>query len=513
MAELRPAVETPNSLLDQSSGSFTSDVLKLVSGTTFAQAINFLAAPILSRLYLPEVFGTATVFTSIISIFGVIVCLRYELAIMLPDNENDAANLVAVSLVSAFVVSGFTAFILLFAKDSILSLLNAPGLDPYIWLIPLGLLINGVFLALNYWNSRSKQFMRLSIAKVYESLTKNGSQVVLGLTKYAHSGSLIGSSLLGSAVVASVLGAQIWKDDRKIFVQNVQPREIVESVKRYRKFPLIDSWGGFINNLSWQLPVLLLSVYFSQTVVGFYALAYRMIKLPMSLIGASVSQVFFQRASELRSDRTQLVRTVEAVFGRLVAIGLFPSMILAIVGREMFDLILGRNWSEAGIYVQILSIWMFFWFVSSPLSTLFIVLERQELALIVHVSILASRIVALVVGGIYGNIYLALGLFAGSGIIVYGGLTIWNMVLAGVPFGSPIRSILKYLIYASPEVVLLVLIKFWIRPSDLILVLASILTLIMYYLVILYVDPELRSYLKAVFSSGTRVLKKKFSSS
>jgi O-antigen/teichoic acid export membrane protein len=57
------------------SSSFTTDVLKLVTGTTFAQAVTILASPLLTRLYGPEAFGFLALFTSITSIIGVIACM------------------------------------------------------------------------------------------------------------------------------------------------------------------------------------------------------------------------------------------------------------------------------------------------------------------------------------------------------------------------------------------------------------------------------------------------------
>ena len=81
--------------------SFASDVLKLAGGTAFAQALAILASPLITRLYGPEAFGLAALFTSIVGIVGVVACLRYELAIMLPKRDEEAANLLGLSLLPA----------------------------------------------------------------------------------------------------------------------------------------------------------------------------------------------------------------------------------------------------------------------------------------------------------------------------------------------------------------------------------------------------------------------------
>lgn len=475
--------------------SFAGDVLKLVGGTTLAQALVVLVMPVLSRLYPPDAFGTAAVFASITALMSGVACLRYEQAIMLPERDEDAANLLAVSLWLASISGGFSAALVMFVREPIIRLLNAPGLMPHLWLVPLTVMASGWFLALNYWNSRTRHFWRLSIARVFQSVATSGAQLGMGAVGEANAGGLIGAGVLGSAVVTVVLGGQIWRDDRRLFRGNVRLGCMFAGLRRYRKFPLLDMWGTLLNGVSWQLPALMLSVFFSQTVVGYYALANRLIQLPMALIGGALAQVFFQRASEAHAKQTDLATVVEKVFQRLVALGLLPALLMTIAGRELFIVVFGRSWAEAGIYTQILGLWMFFWFISSPLSTLYVVLERQELGLILHVAILITRIFALAIGGLLDNVYLALGLFAGSGVLVYAGLTTWNMVLAGVSLCSWLRTLLQYGLYCLPAVAILLLLKLWCKADAWLIFVVSAIALLTYYAFILRRDTDLRRYL------------------
>jgi O-antigen/teichoic acid export membrane protein len=55
-------------------------------------------------------------------------------------------------------------------------------------------------------------------------------------------------------------------------------------IKRYRKFPLLDSWSSLLNAISWQLPTFILSAFFSAKVVGYYALGMNVLQLPMLLV-------------------------------------------------------------------------------------------------------------------------------------------------------------------------------------------------------------------------------------
>ncbi len=478
--------------------SFFSNVLKLVSGTTLAQVITILTAPIISRLFAPEAFGILNVFTSLIGIIAIIICLRYELAIMLPEDNKDAINIFALCLVIALGISLTAGVILLILGHPLVNLLRSPDFYQFLWLIPIALLIQGFFTALNYWNSRTKHFGRLSVARVSASITTSILPIGLAFTGNPTVAVLIFSYLAGTFVFASVLGAQVLKENGSLIIRTIQGSRMLANLKRYRKFPLVDSWSSFINNLSWQLPSLMLLYFFSETVVGYYSLSNRVIVLPMTLLGSAIAQVFYQRTSELRTNPEHLSKSVELVFRRLSALGIFPAVILGIAGPELFRIIFGANWVEAGRYAQILSPWMFILFISSPLSNLFATLERQELALIVNSIILGTRFVALIIGGLTHNIYLALIIWSASGVLVYGGLALWLLRLTQVSWAMAFRNIFQYVLYAAIPALLLGLVKIPLTPYPLWLLISTMLVTLAYYAVVLVRDRSLRDYLFAL---------------
>ena len=476
--------------------SFASDVLILVGGTAFAQALSVLVAPILTRLYAPDAFGSAAVFASITTIIVVVACLRYELAIMLPARDEDAANLLAASLCAALLIAGLSGVLVLVAGEPIVRILNAPGLAPYLGLVPLSVLASGAFLALNYWNLRTRHFGRLSIAGAGGSVVTRGGELCMGALGHGEAGGLLGARVLGSAVVAVALGGLTWRDDHGLFLGNVRLRRVSHSFRRYLKFPLVGAWGALMNSVAWQLPTMVLSVFFSQTVVGYYALANRIIQLPMALIGGAVAQVFFQRASEAHGKEDGLATTVEMVLQMLVAVALFPALSLAIAGPEIFGAAFGQTWSEAGTYAQILSVWLFFWFLFSPLSTVFAILERQELGLIAHGAIFFAHLIPVAVGGILGNIYIALALFAGSGALVYGGLALWSSMLGGLPLQRCLLVLLREGVYGLPFAVALVIVKAWFKGSVGVVLVANVVAMMAYYLLVLGRHPALGRILR-----------------
>jgi len=103
-------------------GGFVRSVGVLVGGTAFAQALTVLALPLVTRLYTPFDFSVLAVFVSILSIISVAACLRLEIAIPLPESDEDAANLLALALCACSVVSALTGIVVWWFPSQIVNL-------------------------------------------------------------------------------------------------------------------------------------------------------------------------------------------------------------------------------------------------------------------------------------------------------------------------------------------------------------------------------------------------------
>lgn len=454
--------------------SFGNDVFKLVSGTTFAQALLIFAAPVLTRLYSPEAFGVLAVFTSITTILGVIACLRYELAITLPEKDEEAANILGLCLLLAICIFLLTCFAVWSGGDLVGSLLNAPELTSWLWLIPPTVLLAGIFLAFNYWNTRTRHFGRLSVARIIQSAGAVASQISLGLVGRASGGALIVSGVIGQMFAVIALGVQLFRDDKEVIRESVRLQRIVAAAKRYRKFPLYDTWSALLNSVSWQLPAFLLSAFFSPAVVGYYSLGFRILQLPMSLVGSAIAQVFYPRAAEAHKNGT-LPFLVETTFQRLVLIGLFPMLTLTLIGRDLYTILFGVEWVEAGIYTQLLSIWAFVWFISSPLSTLFSVLEKQEHMLHWNLANFAIRFLSLWIGGILQEPRISIFLFASTGILVYGYINLSILSTSGVPLRNVVKILATNTLIFLPAGGILLFLSIFVHKPPLTIAAAGLL--------------------------------------
>jgi O-antigen/teichoic acid export membrane protein len=479
--------------------TFSVNILKLVTGSIFAQGLAVLVAPIVTRLFAPEAFGVAALFVSISGIISVVACLRYELSIMLPKTDEEAVNLFGVSLFFVLIITGASAFVIFFAGDVIINLLNSPALKRYLWLIPISVFVSGIFLALNYWNSRKKCFGRLSIARVASSVTAQAIKLGAGFAGFISGGVLISATILGQFASTIVLASQIWRDDRQSFMMSIRWKKMIAGMKRHKNFPLYNSWSALLNSASHKLPVLFLAFYFSPEVVGFYALGRTVLSMPMNMVGGAVAQVFFQKASEVRNHTGNLSHVVEEVFKRLVSLGIFPALLLALIGKELFVVVFGARWAEAGMYMQILALWIFFQSISSPISTLFAVLEKQHYGLFFNILLFVTRSASLIIGGMTGNVIFTLFLFASTGVGCYALLCFWLISKAGLHVTYALYQIIKYTLYSSPILIVLALVKWSLDISEIGVSIAAVFCIILYYLLLLILDEKLTKPVRMVF--------------
>jgi O-antigen/teichoic acid export membrane protein len=415
---------------------------------------------------------------------------------MLPESDEEAINLLALSITLALIVTIITIPLIYIFKESIILAFKSPQLGIYLWLVPPFVLVNGIFMALNFWNSRTKHFKRLSFATVSKSFTSAGTQIGAGVLGFTTGFGLILGNLIGRTVSTVVLGWQIWGDDGTKFKKNINSIKMIDGLKKYRKFPLVDSWSSLLNVTSWQLPAFLLAFFFSPSIVGFYSLGLRLIQMPMNFIGGSISKVFFQRATIANSENT-LDILVENVFKLLVVIGLFPILTVTIIGSDLFSILFGQEWTEAGVYAQILSIWAFLWFISSPLSTIYIVKEKQLFGLKYNIFNIITRFLSLAIGGLLGNARISLILFAASGILVYGYLCLKMLSYSGIKTSRAINIVISNMSYFIPVGFILIMLKIAAINQVVIVGVAS-LSILSYYLYMIKTDEQFHKIIKGV---------------
>ena len=385
---------------------FKRNVFTLTVGTAIAQVIAVAASPVLTRLYSPEDFGVFAIFMAISGILATIATGKYEIAIVLPEKDEDAVNIVALSVLITFSTCFLFGLIFLFFNGPITELADNEKISNWLYFIPLNVLFTCLFVILCNWLTRNKRFRGLALSKIIKSAIVVSLSVVLGIAKLGAAGLIIGA-LSGAFLVAMLLSIQIWLKDctkRKLITK----KRMIEQAKKYNDFPKFTVFSQLINVLANQLPILLFGIYFSTTVAGFYVLTQRVLDVPISLISNSISEVFKQRASNDYTKYGNCRRIFLKTLKSLALLSFIPFSILFFTAPGLFALVFGEEWREAGVYTQILSPYFFLKFIGNPLSFMFFIADKQKLNIIGQSILLFGFIISIYFGIYFENTKLSI---------------------------------------------------------------------------------------------------------
>lgn len=385
---------------------YAKNVMTLMAGTGLAQALPIAISPILTRLYSPEEFGVFALFLAITAIVSVVVTGKYELAIMLPKEDKEAANIMVLSMALSFVVSGLLLVAIYFLGRKFSLLISSPEIYPWLFWIPCSTLLMGIYQSLNYWVNRKAYYSRLATSRVFQSGGSSLGQLGAGYNQVGASG-LVGGQILGQLFATSVLARLIYKDD-KALLKEISKSGVISQAIKYNKFPKYLIFAHGFNTASAQMAIVLLNTLFSATVAGFYMLTQRVMDAPIALVSGALGDVFRQEASHSYAHKGECLNLYKKTFKNLFLLAVIPFSIFFFIAPELFELIFGDEWRIAGEYAQILTPMFFLRFLISPLSVMFIIAEKQRLDLLWQVILFFTTSSAIVIGHYFSDVKMAL---------------------------------------------------------------------------------------------------------
>jgi O-antigen/teichoic acid export membrane protein len=239
----------------------------------------------------------------------------------------------------------------------------------------------GVIAAFVAWFIRKRSYVEIALNRATASIVLATSQIGLGLLGWGPLGLLLGVVLS----VFAAAGRLIWRArrGRDGGFPSVSWARMTASARRYRRFPLMSAPARLINSIGLQAPLLLITVLFGTTVGGQFALAHRVMALPLALVSTAIGNVYLAEASRVRRDepadlRRLYLRTTRSI--ALLATG--PVILAALVSPFVFGIIFGPEWREAGVFAAILAPMYLLRLMTNPTHSTLDVLERQDLHLI-----------------------------------------------------------------------------------------------------------------------------------
>ncbi|MCH7731304.1 MAG: oligosaccharide flippase family protein [Candidatus Marinimicrobia bacterium] len=374
---------------------FYRNTFVLFSGNAVNQIILLLTYPIISRLYEPADFGHFEQVNAIFLFIVLLASLRYEYAIIIAKDDNEASNVLTLSLFLLIVFSVVVFILLLLFRSSIAVMLSNPKLELYLFWISPFLLVAGMQQILYNWIIRKKNFKLANSSNILKSSTNSLGRVALGFI-IANPISLFlsrGISFLLSLLI--LVRKEIIPFFNALKNGVISLPGVMSVAKKYKDFPLYMGGGVILNRFTTSLTPLLLSGFFGLKVLGFYAMANTALNIPISILRNSIQTVFLQEASELKNKEKKISGELLKITLLLFTIGIIPTGLIIGFGPKIFSFILGSQWELSGTIASIIIIWLFFTIVATPSMAIVPVVNLQQYYLILQTILCITRIVVL----------------------------------------------------------------------------------------------------------------------
>nr|WP_072066089.1 oligosaccharide flippase family protein [Crocosphaera watsonii] len=150
-------------------------------------------------------------------------------------------------------------------------------------------------------------------------------------------------------------------------------------MNRYRKYPIYSILPSFLNTSTLRMPVFFLSTFFTASVAGQYSLSMRLLLLPSALVIAEISKVNHQKFVEDKYNK-RLSNSMIKAFWLLFCISISGGILIFIFASFIFTSLFGSQWETAAIYTKVLAPSLILRMIVSPLSIVFGIMDRQEVA-------------------------------------------------------------------------------------------------------------------------------------
>lgn len=421
---------------------FVRHVATLMAGRSAAMLISFLLIPVIARLFFPEHFGTVAFFVAVVGVIGESCSMSYQQAALLPKEDSKAEGLLVLSAQILTVIVLLMYVGLATSQVTVGSVPFHRILGQWVWLLPLGIWLFGSAQIMMSALNREKAYRIISFSDVGQALSTSGMRIGSGLAYGSSIGGLVISYLFGYLVLLAGLRSTKWH-----ILRLVRPSPALRGQLRlawdYKDFPIFNASAILASSISLRVPIFMLGFMYSPAVVGFYAMADRLIKAPMNVIGNSIRRVYLRKVAELRVQGRSVMAPYWKLVGVLGLSGLLPFLVLWFRGEEIMAILLGETWRGAGRYTEILAPFLYALWVTIAVPPTMVVFRRQGLWAMFQVGMLFAR------GGVFIVAYIllwepekALTVFAWVNVII--GLLMlmmaWWVMIADKPVEQAIVS-------------------------------------------------------------------------
>lgn len=363
---------------------------------------------LLARLLGPHEYGVAAQTTVLIAIVCILVDQGFSAALIqrpsLPPEMPGAT--VSINLAIGTILTAATAAI----SPLWASFMNTPALGPMLAVLSIELVIRSAAITPRAMLIRTMQFRTIAVVDTLGVISGGALGLVAALiwhNAWAVVIQLISTDLIGLLVI-SVLGVA--------YRPNLRMRHVLELFGFSWR---ASATGVLLNSVATNVDNVLIGWRWGPIALANYALAYRLLMLPVSLATASVGPVLLSGFSRMTSDTAgagiQMTRTIRAL-----AILFVPAMALvAVAAPQWIAIFFGPQWRSAVPIIQVMTLAGAVQAVyKCSTASLLLGFGRATFALRYALLVTAVTTVGILAGLPFGVFGVAVGLSTATGLLL-----------------------------------------------------------------------------------------------
>lgn len=438
-----------------------SDFLKnagmLFGSSSITQLISLVVVvPALTRLFPdPGVHGDMTLFMSLMAVGAAFFTLKYDQSIMVEDDRNKAKSLVKLSVIINVSFLIISYIILLLLQNPFSTYLGFTKPPSWLYLVPITIFLTAMVDILNVWWNREKKYKKLSGNRIATFVGSSGYKLLHGALKFNGPNGLIVGHSLGQLLSVVLFLPKRIKENASIEVDQI--KALWHKYKSFRNWAMP---GSLINVIGAQIPVFLILFFFDRESNGHYGNAMKLTYLPLTAVSYAISQVLFERLARIKDNTSEAIKLGYNILYFLFFLALIPVVVMVVWGDVITPFILGEGWEVSGVMTQIMVLFCFAMYISSPFAVAFEVYNRLKLQFVFTSLFALLTGTALLITFHYTNdIYMGLMVFAVVGILVRLGMLTACFRLIG---HNPIFKLLAGIFIIAISLVVGFTLRYWI---------------------------------------------------
>lgn len=311
-------------------------------GRQFPQLV---AALVLARVLGPETYGVISAATVYVTFTTLLLDQGLAAALVqLPATTKRLAGAVAgVNLIAAVVLGGLT----IVASPQVATFFNAPALAPLLAVLGAGLLLKGLAITPRAMLQRELRFRSIGQADI-----AGGTIGAVAGIAAALAGAGVWSMAWMVLATDTVVAARLLIASRGSATPNLHLGELKEILP----FSLRVFGSNALAFLSRNTDNILIGRFLGVGALSLYSMSYRVLVVPVQMIGQTVNRVVFPIFSRLQDHLELVAKGLLRAMDVLALAAIPPMALVSVAAPELVGLVLGPEWAAAAPILTVLAI-------------------------------------------------------------------------------------------------------------------------------------------------------------